>query len=157
MKVSIILNVNTVEIFVRSRLIAKHERLYNNSKWQINPDHYLELLQQRPGAFDSSRPIRQWKEKWPKSFDSLLARFRATQGENKGIKDFITVLLLHRDYSQTEIEIAVELAVEHNISSSEGVKHLLLFAQENIKKANPINNWNSFPAPNLMQYEKLGD
>jgi len=91
------------EFFRHNKEIARHRRLCNNNRWQLNPDHYLELIQQRPFAFDSARPIRSWREAWPEEMETLLARFIEAQGESRGIKDFIQVLMLFRYFSSTEV------------------------------------------------------
>ena len=77
-------------IFYGSKKIASHQRLYSNNKWSLDPEHYLELIQQRPQAFDSARPIRQWRKSWPICLERLLERFCQKQGSTKGIKEFIT-------------------------------------------------------------------
>ena len=107
--------------------LTTHERLYGNNKWSLKPDHYLELIQQRPLAFNSARPIQQWRKNWPQSLHLLLERFCRSQGETNGIKDFITVLMFYRDYKAGEIEAAVELALENSISTSDGVHHVLAY------------------------------
>jgi len=43
--VSLLLGVDTIKIYIKNRQIASHERLFGNNKWQLNPDHYLDLLQ----------------------------------------------------------------------------------------------------------------
>lgn len=125
-RVKVLLHVDRVEIFASGKKVATHERTYGNSKWCLNADHYLELIRQRPMAFNSARPIRQWREHWPDSLSRLLERFCLAQGEANGIKDFVTVLMLYRDYKVCEMETAVELAVKSHVSSSEGVRHLLV-------------------------------
>lgn len=117
-----------VEIFIGAKRVATHERSYGNNKWILNPDHYLELIEQRPMAFNSARPIRQWRKSWSQSLNTLLERFCRAQGETNGIKDFIAVLMSYRDYATGEVEAAVELAIEYNISASDGVRHLLVYA-----------------------------
>lgn len=155
-KVKVIIYVDKVEIFTGGKKIASHKRLYGNSKWGLDPDHYLDLLQQRPMAFNSARPIRQWKESWPESLHLLLERFRKSQGETKGVKDFISVLMLYRKYKVSEVNAAVELAVESGISNSEGVRHILIYAGESGQKAEPLSNWPSLPAPDISVYGQLG-
>jgi len=88
-RVKVLLYVDRVEIFNGTKKLAVHERLYGNNKWGLNPDHYLELIQQRPMSFHSARPIRQWRQSWPPSLNALLERFCQAQGETKGIKDFV--------------------------------------------------------------------
>ena len=60
-KLSVVMHIDHVEIFYRNKKIARHRRLYGNNKWALSPEHYLDLIAQRPQAFDSARPIRQWR------------------------------------------------------------------------------------------------
>jgi hypothetical protein len=145
-----------VEIFIGTRKLAVHERLYGNNKWCLNPDHYLELIQQRPMAFNSARPIRQWRQSWPPSLHALLERFCRAQGDTKGIKDFIAVLMFYRDYKASEIEAAVDLAIEHSISSSDGVRHILAYTGGTDVAIAPLSFWPSLPTPDLAVYGQLG-
>ncbi|WP_208609872.1 Mu transposase domain-containing protein [Desulfofustis glycolicus] len=47
-QVSVVLGVDRVDIHLKSRRLASHERLYGCNKWQLDADHYLDLLHQRP-------------------------------------------------------------------------------------------------------------
>ena len=82
-RVKVLLHADRVEIFIGSKKLATHERSYGNNKWALNPDHYLELIQQRPMAFNSARPIRQWRKSWPQSLHLLLERFCHAHRGNK--------------------------------------------------------------------------
>lgn len=147
---------NRVEIFAGSKRIAAHERSYGNNKWILDPDHYLELIQERPMAFNSARPIRQWRASWPNCLNILLSRFCQAQGETKGIKDFINVLMFYRDYTALAIEKAVLQAVEKNISQSDGVRHLLVYAASVQPIIPPLTSWPSLPPPDIAIYGQLG-
>jgi len=130
--------------------------VFGNNKWCLNPEHYLELIQQRPLSFNSARPIREWRKQWPDSLHRLLARFCDAQGETRGIKDFISVLMLYQDHKPDDIEAAVELAVEKNISASDGVCHLLIFANEAGNATQPLAGWPSLSPPDVSLYGQLG-
>ncbi len=151
-KMKVLLYVDCVELFLGTKKLATHDRLYGNNKWSLNPDHYLELIQRRPFAFNSARPIRQWRESWPES----LERFCQSQGETKGIKDFITVLMLYRDYDASDVEAAVDLAIEHHISTSDGVHHILVYSSNAEAIIPPLTAWSSLPAPDISVYGQLG-
>lgn len=151
-----LVHVDRVEIFADGKKLAVHERLFANNKWSLAPEHYLELIQQRPMSFSSARVIRQWREHWPQSLHQLLADFCATQGETKGIKDFIAVLMLYSRYKADEVEAAVELALEMNLRSSDGVRHLLIYANEPAATIAPLSNWPSLPSPDVSIYGVLG-
>lgn len=155
-KVRVLVYVDWVEIFTGGKQLSTHERKYGNNKWCLNPHHYLELIQKRPMAFHSARPIRQWRESWPESLHVLLDRFCRAQGESKGIKDFINVLMLYRDHKAEEIESAVELAGKNNISTSEGVRHILTHAADAATAIAPLSAWSSLPAPDVAVYGQLG-
>jgi len=145
-----------VEIFIGAKKVATHERSYGNNKWILNPDHYLDLIEQRPMAFNSARPIRQWRKSWSQSLNTLLERFCRAQGETRGIKDFIAVLMSYRDYATGEVEAAVELAIENHISASDGVRHLLVYAGDVCKTIAPLASWPSLPPPDIAVYGQLG-
>lgn len=155
-KVKVLLHADRVEIFTGTKKLATHERLYGNNKWSLKPDHYLELIQQRPLAFNSARPIQQWRKSWPESLHLLLERFRCSQGETNGIKDFITVLMFYRDYKSGEIEAAVELALENSISTSDGVHHVLTYTGGCDTAISPLPLWPTLPPPDLTVYAQLG-
>lgn len=155
-KVTVLLGVDQVIICLKNRKLAEHERVYGNNKWQLDPDHYLDLLQQRPMAFESARPIRQWRAAWPDCYEELLQRFQESRGETRGIKDFITVLMLHRQYTGTEVATAVELALEQGLSSSEAVRHLLIYANEPRVETCPLEGWESIAPADISQYGQLG-
>jgi transposase len=148
--------VDRVEIFADGAKLAVHERLFANNKWSLNPAHYLELIQQRPMSFSSARVIRQWREQWPQSLHQLLANFCRIQGETKGIKDFISVLMLYSHYGVDEVETAVKRALKSNLNGSEGVRHVLISSREKDTTSAPLPDWPSLPAPDVSVYGVLG-
>jgi hypothetical protein len=154
-KVQVQMDIDRVDLFHVGKRLATHPRIFGNNKWQLNPDHYLELIQQRPGAFREARPLRQWRQNWPPALERLLARFQASQGETTGIKDFINVLLLYRKHTAVEIQAAVELALEHQISTSDGVKHILLHTH-GVPTPAPLRHWPATLLPDLSVYGQLG-
>ena len=154
--VTVLLGVDLVAIYLKGKKLAKHERVYSNNKWQLDPDHYLDLLQKRPMAFNSARPMRQWRANWPACYEGLLLRFQQAQGGTRGIKDFITVLMLHRRYATAEVEAAVELALEQGLSSSEGVHHLLIYTNDFQTETAPLDGWESISPADIGQYGQLG-
>ncbi len=155
MRVHINVGIDKVEIFWNNKKIASHQRLFGINKWQIDPQHYLELIKERPGAFQTARPISQWRLSWPKSLEDLLERFQQAQGETKGIKDFINVLMLYRDYPGKDIEAAIELGLEKKLNNSDGVKHILLYLKGD-HPIEPLSNWPTIDAADVRAYGQLG-
>jgi transposase len=155
LKIKVHISIDEVEIFWDGKKIATHKRVFGNNKWQLEPHHYLKLIQQRPGSFETARPIRQWRACWPKALESLLGRFQASQGETGGIKDFINVLMLYENYPAKEIDAAVELALENQISSSEAVVHILLHTKID-PSCESLSDWPATVPSDVSVYGQLG-
>jgi transposase len=155
MKVRGELSIDHVDLFYAGKRIARHERLFGNNKWLLEPDHYLDILQRKPGAFDTARVIRQWRATWSEDLERLLSRFKESQGETKGIKDFITVLMLYRQHDQRDVESAVSLVLEHGLSHSAGVKQLLLQTAPE-ETFDPLDDWPATPVHDVSVYGQLG-
>lgn len=66
------------------------------------------------------------------------------------------MLMFYRTYKADDVEAAVELAMENNISSSQGVLHLLLYVNEKECFVEPLNGWGSLPPADIAQYGQLG-
>lgn len=156
LKLKVLLFAEKVEIYWDNKRIATHGRLFNNNQWCLKPDHYLDLIQRRPQAFESARPIKQWRKVWPASLEILLERFCEMQGQTTGIKDFISVLMFYRDHSASDIQDAVEKALKANLSTSDGVKSLLFHPKRDETKIEPLDQWDRLPAPDVTVYGKLG-
>ena len=154
LKVRAQLSIDRVEIFYEGKKLASHERLFGNNKWQLDPQHYLELIRRKPGAFDSAIVIRQWRPAWPCCLEKLLERFKEKQGETAGIKDFIAVLMFYKDHRTEEVEAAVELALENRLSNSEGIRHILVYSGPEASFA-PLAGWPATVAPDLTLYKEL--
>jgi hypothetical protein len=117
----------------------------------------LELIQQRPQAFYSARPIRQWRQDWPFCLERLLERFCQKQGDTKGIKDFISVLMLYKDHAAADIQSAVEKALYANAGCYRAVEHILKNPPDDQDASfGPLDNWQTLPPPDLTLYEQIG-
>ena len=99
--------------------------------------------------------IRQWRATWPEDLERLLLRFKESQGETKGIKDFITVLMLYRQYDAREVEAAVSLVLERGVHHSSGVKQLLLQTGPE-ETFEPLKDWPVTPTHDVSVYGQLG-
>jgi transposase len=156
-KISAVMYIDRVELYYGGQKIAVHQRLFGNNKWQLDPMHYLDLIHQRPQAFDSARPMRQWRKGWPQCLEALLERFRQKQGETKGTKEFILVLMLFKEHPKDDVIGAVEAALSANVSCSDAVVHLLQNAGENSDASiEPLGNWLRFAPADVSVYERIG-
>ncbi|MCP3941102.1 MAG: IS21 family transposase [Desulfobacteraceae bacterium] len=156
LKIRAVLKVDGVDLYYENKKIAGHPRLYNNNQWSLDPTHYLELIGQRPRAFASARPIKQWRKTWPASYEQLLAQFCASKGETKGTKDFIQVLLLHKKYNNQDIQAAIEKALRSNVSCSDAVFQILINSLEQPPPFSSLPNWEILPTPDVSVYSQIG-
>ncbi|MCK5509868.1 MAG: DDE-type integrase/transposase/recombinase, partial [Desulfobacterales bacterium] len=156
LKIRAVLKVDRVDLYYNNKKIADHTRLYNVNKWGLDPIHYLELIGQRPRAFASARPIKQWRKTWPASYEALLARFCVSKDETKGTKDFIQVLLLHKKYNTQDIQAAIEKALKANVSCSDAVFQILTNLLEKPTPFSSLPNWEILPTPDVSVYSQIG-
>lgn len=102
--------------------LAVHARCYGQQQDILDPLHYLPLLEQRPGALNHAKPIRQWRATWPAVYERLLAELQRRQPEGQGVRQFIRVLQLHQHYPADLIEQAVSLALDYQCAHADGVQ-----------------------------------
>jgi len=156
LKIRAVLKVDRVDLYYGNKKIADHTRLYNVNQWSLDPTHYLELIGQRPRAFASARPIKQWRKTWPSSYEQLFDRFCASKGDTKGTKDFIQVLLLHKKYNPKDIQVAIENALKANVSCSNAVFQILMNSLEQPISFSSLPNWRILPTPDVSVYSQIG-
>ena len=101
--------------------VAVHARCYGHHQDILDPLHYLPLLEQRPGAFNHAKPIRQWRANWPAVYEQLLAELQRRQPEGAGVRQFIQVLRLHQQHPAELVEQAVTQALAHHCPHLDGV------------------------------------
>jgi transposase len=108
-------------------------------------------------AFESARPIRQWREVWPECLERLLGRFCEKQGHTRGTKDFINVLMLFKEHKKEDVVSAVEEAISAGVSSSEAVEHILISRIAPVEHSPvPLDNWETLSPPDVSVYSSIG-
>ena len=151
-----------VEILALDQVIATHPRCFGREKDVLNPLHYLDLLVERPGAFEHAIPLRRWREKWPKVYETLLEELRTRWPEGRGVREFLFILKLHREYPAKEVEQAIQEALKLGAAHLDGVR-LCLRQQQDDQSLPPTLDLTELPrlegigeqAINLSQYNSL--
>jgi hypothetical protein len=95
------------------RPVTRHVRLHGRFQTSAQLDHYLELLQRKPGALKGSLPLRQERERgrWPASFDQLWQQIEQRYGASEAARQMVDVLLLCRELGPDRVELAVRGAL----------------------------------------------
>lgn len=112
-----------VEISDGQTAIARHPRLYGKDGEQLDPLHYLQVLERKPGAFEQARPIQQWAKTWPPIYRQYLEALRAARPEG-ATREFVRILQLHTRFSLEVIATALERAVALHCWSVDAIEQL---------------------------------
>jgi transposase len=151
-----------VDILYLDDVIASHPRCYAKKQDVLDPLHYLPLLEQRPGALEHAKPIRRWRQSWPPIYERLLAQLRAKWPEGRGVREFVRILKLHRDYPADRVAEAIEQALQYGCAHADGVELCLrqLMSPESSVAAIGLDNWPQLAAvsdqgPDLQRYNQL--
>ena len=114
-----------MEVRDEGRLIARHERSYERNQQVLDLEHYLDILERKPGALRIEAALA-WRERglWPDSYDRLLAELIGRHGKQSGTRQMIQVLSLIRRTGIERVRAAVEEAISLGCSDAAAIRHL---------------------------------
>jgi hypothetical protein len=119
-----------VELWADGQCLARHERSYVRFEPVLDLEHYLDVLERKPGALAGSTPLAQCRARgqWPTSYDALWTQLIGRHGKQAGTRQMIGVLQLARIYGTAALRLAVDAALHLGCSDHAAVQHLLLTA-----------------------------
>ena len=90
------LSAATVEVWHEGHCVAKYQRCYGRYQEVMDLEHYLDVLEHKPGALAGSKPLEQWRKlgRWPASYDLLWHGLMQRYGKQEGTKEMILLLQL---------------------------------------------------------------
>lgn len=140
-----------VEIWDGMQLLASHPRCYQREQDLFDPLHYLPLLEQRPGAFDYAKPLKQWRKGWPAVYHQMLASLRQKWPDGRGVQEFVRILQLHQTYTPEQMEQAIKEALTLGCSHLDGVLYCLrqITGSASPQSSTPIANLDLSHRPDL--------
>jgi hypothetical protein len=126
-KVAARVGAREIEVLADGRKVAAHPRLRGSQLRSARLDHYLELLQDKPGALEHSLALRQEREqgRWPDCFDELWTLLKERVGASEAARQIVDVLLLCRDHDPKLVELAVRGALAAGAIDGRAVALLL--------------------------------
>jgi len=126
-KVQASLHAAHLEIWHGGARVARHERCHSRRQQILDLDHYLEVLERKPGAMAGSKPLDQWRSsgRWPSDYDALWRRLNERHGRQDGTRAMIGVILLGRQFGHDRLRAAVHRAVAHGACDLGAVRYLL--------------------------------
>jgi transposase len=116
-----------IEVWHGARQVASHERSFGRAQQVLELEHYLDILEHKPGALAGSKPLQQWRARgrWPESFDQLWASLQQRHGKQAGTRAMIELLMLGRSYGYERLAQAVAKALAIGCTDAAAVRHLL--------------------------------
>lgn len=151
----------TVEVWHEGRCVASHERCYGRHQEILNLEHYLDVLEHKPGALLGSKPLAQWRQlgRWPASYDQFWEGLIERYGRQKGTRELIELLQLGRAHGQEKLRAAVEEALALGCGDSATVRYLLTAHQLERASAAPLAVGDlavyERPMPVVSDYDQL--
>jgi hypothetical protein len=106
----------------QGQVVAVHTRCYQAGQFVLDPQHYLKLLERKPGSLDNARPFK--GQPWGPSFDLLRTELEYRYPKD-GTRRYIQVLLLFTKYPLAQVQAAVELCVRRRAFSEDAVLNVL--------------------------------
>lgn len=153
-----------VEVWHEGRCVAQHERSYDRGQQVFDLEHYLDVLERKPGALAGSTPLAQWREqgRWPQSYDRLLDGLIERHGKLDGTRKMVELLQCGRAHGYERLAQAVTLALELGCANAEAVRYLLTSSSLERSERGPLNTAElgelvryDRPAPLTLEYDRL--
>jgi len=85
-----------------------------------------------------------------------LERFCSKQGTTKGIKDFISVLMLYKEFDAQDIEMAVGLSITADAGCSATVEHILRHSSKPRQEFSCAGDWQRLSPADVSVYQQIG-
>jgi len=136
---------SSVEVWHAGARVAVHERSYARGAEIYNLEHYLDVLDKKPGALPGARPLAQWRDRglWPESLDRLWAQWQDRLGKPSGTRAMVDLLLFSRTHGSPALKLAADKALALGCTDESAVKCLLAQAS-------------SASSPAMLSAEELG-
>ena len=108
--------------------VAQHQRSYERAQQILDLEHYLEVLERKPGALRGSKPLAQWRVqgRWPASYDRLWELMNERQGRQDGTRSMIALVRMGREFGYAKLETAVAQAMDLGCTDVAVIRHLLM-------------------------------
>jgi len=150
-----------VEIWHEGKRLARHERCYGRYREILDLEHYLDVLERKPGALAGSKPLEQWRRlgRWPESYDRFWQALIDRHGRQAGTKEMIGLLQLGRAHGQAKLQGAIDAALVLGCTDEAAVRHLV--TAQSLEHARPemveVGLLAQFerPLPTVGEYDQL--
>jgi transposase len=159
-RLAVRLSAGTVEVFDGATLLARHERAFGRHIEVLALDHYLEVLQKKPGALPGATALAQAKAAgvFTATHQHYWDAVRHKLGDGPGTKALIEVLLAHRTLPAAALKTAMAKAIEACTTDPQAVIiEARRLADDRLAPVVGIGELARYdrPAPELATYDEL--
>lgn len=125
------LSASALAVWHAGRRVARHARNYGRYQEILELEHYLDVLERKPGALAGSTPLEQWRRagRWPHSYDRFWEGLIAREGRQAGTRAMIGLVQLGRRHGAEALRAAIETALALGCGDAAAVQHLLAARQ----------------------------
>jgi transposase len=150
-RVGAVVGPSWIEIKHDNRCLAQHERCYGRGHQILNLEHYLDVLEKKPGAMVNSTPLAQWREagRWPECLDRIWRQLEERHGKSGGTREMITLVRAGSGSGWARLIAAVEEALRLGVSDAAAVLHIVRMPDAEQRKQYAISL-----AEELAQFER---
>jgi transposase len=134
-----------------STFVATHPRCYRRGQQILDLEHYLDVLEKKPGAMAGSTALEQWKQagRWPACLDQIWAKLQQRHGAGGGTREMIDLVRAGVGMGWQRLVSAVEEALRLDLSDAAAVLHILYMPDPEQRKRHAIAL-----AEELAQFER---
>lgn len=116
-----------IEIEHDGKCVACHQRNYGRGHEILKLEHYLDVLEKKPGAMAGSTPLEQWRQagRWPECLDRIWKKLEERYGKSGGTREMIGLVRVGLSSGWDGLIRAVEEALRLGVTDAAAVMHIL--------------------------------
>jgi hypothetical protein len=161
-RVAAVIGPSWVEIKYDNRCVARHARRYGRGCECLQLEHYLDVLERKPGAMAGSTPLEQWRQagRWPECLDRIWRLLEQRHGRGAGTREMIGLVRAGLAEGWDRLIAAVEQALTLGVSDAAAVLHILRMPDPDERRRHAIALAEELaqferPMPTMNDYDML--
>lgn len=151
-----------VEVYRDFACVARHQRCYGRGCQLLNLEHYLDVLEKKPGAMAGSTPLQQWRAagRWPECLDAMWRKLEARHGKSEGTREMISLVRVGLSAGWDRLIRAVQEALRLGVSDAAAVMHILRMPDPEERRLYALRLAEELaqferPLPSMEEYDQL--